>query len=435
MQSLNKLQKKIIKAWAFYDWANSVYALVITTAIFPIFYEKITRTPLSNGTTTDEVFFFGKRFINTALISYVSAAIFLAVSLIIPLLSGIADYWGKRKFFLALFSSMGSVACMLLFFFTPSYLELSLFIYFLAGIGFWTSLVFYNSFLPLIAPYSLHNRISAQGYAYGYIGSSLLLILCLILITIFNMDVRWSFVLTGIWWFGFAQITLWQLPPEPKVASPRTHLGIITAGFRELYTVYQEARKDISLKRFLPAFFAYSTAVQTIMLLAVFFGTKEIQWPDEKTAQTGLIISVLLIQFIAVGGAVISSRLAEKIGNYLTLLIILIIWILICLYAYQIYHPYEFYIAAGAVGMVMGAVQSLSRATYSQMIPTSDTASYFSFYDVTEKLAIVVGTFLFGYIEDLTGSMRNSVIFLTSLFITGALLLLRLPILPRNQRF
>ncbi len=431
MQTIS-VNKKIIRSWIFYDWANSVYALVITTAIFPVFYENITRTTLPDGATSDLITLFGITFHNTSLISYVSSAIFLTVALLIPLLSGIADVLGKRKLFLQFFCYLGSISCMALYFFNTSHLFWSLLIYFFAGIGFWGSLVFYNSFLPLIVPPRLHDRVSAAGYAMGYVGSAILLILCLVLISVLDVDPRWSFVLTGLWWMAFAQITFRNLPPEPSHKTDGMK-HILVKGWKELLQVFRNIRQSIEFTRFLSAFFVYSTAVQTIMLLAVFFGTKEIDWPDENAAQSGLIISVLIIQFIAIPGSILAGRLAEKTGNYLTITLILVLWLMICIYAYFIHTPLQFYITAASVGCVMGAIQSMSRSTYSKLIRSTDTASYFSFYDITEKIAIVIGTFLFGWVEDLTGSMRLSVIVLSVLFFISILMMLRLLLHMKNN--
>lgn len=420
---MEKNNKKTINGWAFYDWANSVYPLVVTTAIFPIFYEAVTSTKNSAGEViSDTVSLFGYNFVNTELYTYTIALSFLIVSAISPLLSGLADYIGDKKRFLQFFCYLGASACASLFFFDTAYLGISMLLIMLTSIGFWGSLVFYNAYLPEIATTDLHDKISAKGYGLGYIGSSLLLIALLVAIQVFGMPAKWSFVITGLWWAGFAQITYSRLPKKVQGIKPKANL---LNGFQELNKVLKQLKELTTLKRYLRAFFIYSMGVQTVMLMATLFGKKEIMgMPD-----SGLIISVLLIQFVAVGGAYLFSWVSKKIGNVQALIIAVLMWVGICIAAYFIYTPIGFYALAGIVGLVMGGIQSLSRSTYSKLIPveTKDTASFFSFYDVTEKIGIVIGMFAYGAIEALTGSMRNSVLALIVFFALGLILLLLVP--------
>lgn len=407
-------------AWAFYDWANSVYPLVITTAIFPLFYEGIT-----SSTGTDKVIFLGFEFVNTALISYVGALGFLVVSVLVPILSGIADYSDSKKKFLRGFAYLGSFSCMGLYFFNLENLFIGLLFYLLALIGFWGSIVFYNAYLPLVAPTEEHDRLSAKGYSLGYLGSSVLLIICLSLYLSGIMPAKVSFLLTGIWWILFSQFTLRKLPEG--VASTDPGKKILWKGFQEINKVLLSLKDHLALRRFLISFFVYSMGVQTVMLVAVYFGTKEIAWADESEKTTGLIVSVLIIQFIAIPGANFMARLSERIGNIRTLMLANSLWVIICLVALWIETPLHFYCTAGFVGFVMGGIQSMSRSTYSKLLPkTHDTASYFSFYDVAEKVGIVIGLFLFAFFEE-WGDMRSSIVSLILFFFLGLLLLFRMP--------
>ena len=435
MKNLQKGSKKLLNAWAFYDWANSVYSLVISSAIFPIFYGALTIVKDAEGNNiNDTVHFLGFDFNNDALISYVTAAAFLVVSLLSPFLSGIADYVGNKKNFLKFFCYLGALSCIGLFWFNLENLWFGLLCYFLALIGFWSSLVFYNSYLPDIAFPEQQDKISAKGFSLGYIGSVILLILCLVMILKYEMfgfedeglPTRLSFVLTGVWWIGFSQYTYYYLPKGTKKA--KLTKNVMFNGFRELRKIWNSLSHNLQLKRYLGAFFVYSMAVQTIMLIATYFGIKELEW-GEQDATTGLIVSILLIQLVAVLGATLTSRIAAKIGNIKTLIFINIIWAFICVYAYFITTPNQFYVAAASVGMVMGGIQSLSRSTYSKMLPENaiDTASYFSFYDVSEKIGIVIGMFMYGLIAQITGSIRNSILFLIIFFIGGVVLLIRVP--------
>lgn len=435
MKDLPKGSKKLLNAWAFYDWANSVYSLVIASAIFPIFYGAITILKDENGViTNDTVTFLGINFNNDSLISYVTAIAFLVVSIISPLLSGISDYVGNKKSFLKFFCYLGALSCIGLFWFRLDFLWFGLLCYFLALVGFWASLVFYNSYLPDIAYQDQQDKISAKGYSLGYVGSVILLVICLVMIMNYEafgfedagLPTRLSFVFTGIWWIGFSQYTYYYLPKGNK--KQQLTRDLVFNGFRELKIIWLALQDQLRLKRYLVAFFTYSMAVQTIMLIATYFGIEELNWGDQDPT-TGLIISILLIQLVAVAGATGTSRLALRIGNIKTLIYLNLFWIVICVYAFFITTPQQFYVAAGSVGLIMGGIQSLSRSTYSKMIPekTLDTASYFSFYDVSEKIGIVIGMLLYGIVAQVTGSVRNAILFLVVFFIAGVILLSRVP--------
>lgn len=435
MHTLPKGSKKLLNAWAFYDWANSVYSLVISSAIFPIFYGALTITK-KNGITNDTVTFLGIDFNNDTLISYVTGLAFLAVSLLSPFLSGIADYVGNKKNFMKFFCYMGAICCIGLFWFNLEQLWFGLLCYFLALIGFWGSLVFYNSYLPDIAFPEQQDKISAKGYSLGYLGSVLLLLICLGIVlfpetlgvsTENYLPARISFILTGVWWIVFSQYTYYYLPKGNKTNHKVTK-DILFNGFRELKKIWFRIKENLHLRRYLYAFFLYSMAVQTIMLIATYFGIEELEW-GEQDSTTGLIISILLIQLVAILGATLTSRASAKFGNIQTLIVINLLWIGICVYAYFITTPFQFYIAASLVGLVMGGIQSLSRSTYSKLLPNDavDTASYFSFYDVSEKIGIVIGMFSYGFIAQITGSIRYSILFLIIFFVLGVLLLLRVP--------
>ncbi len=422
-----KGDKRILNAWAFYDWANSVYALVISSSIFPLYYGMLFRLKELNGYS-----FFGVEINSESIVSYATGISFLIIAAISPFLSGIADYLGNKKFFMRLFCTIGAISCMLLYFFSLEYFVLSLLVYMFGLIGFWGSLVFYNSYLPNIALPEQQDHISAKGYALGYIGSVLLLLINLGMIMnakAIGFDneleaMRFSFVLVGIWWLAFSQITFCRLP---DLKTGKTlNKSVFFKGFKELKKVYYQVKENTILKRYLTAFFVYSMAVQTVMIIAAFFGEKEIDWKDDSQRSSGLIISIMLIQIIAIVGAYATSSLSKKIGNIYTLCILNFLWIIVCVYAYTIITPNEFYIAAAAVGLIMGGIQSLSRSTYSKLLPaTTDTTSFFSFYDVTEKIGIVVGMFVYGLVSDLTGKMQNAILFLVVFFVFGFFLLLR----------
>lgn len=439
MPYLPKGSKKLLNAWAFYDWANSVYSLVIASAIFPIYYQA-----LFKSANVETVNVLGGAIRSTPLISYTTAAAFLIVALISPILSGIADYVGNKKSFMKFFCYLGSVSCMGLYFFSIENIYISLLFYFFGLIGFWGSLVFYNSYLPDVAFPEQQDRISARGYSMGYVGSVILLLFNLAMVMkpeLFGFGeggeasmkaMKWSFVTVGIWWIVFSQYSFYFLPKGNK-SGKKVSAQIFLNGFKELKGVYNSLSENIQLKRYLAAFFVYSMAVQTVMLVATYFGEQEIAWGGYSNKTMGLIVSILIIQLVAVGGATLTSRASEKYGNIFVLISINIIWVFICVVAFFIESPTQFYVTAGVVGLVMGGIQSLSRSTYSKFLPeTKDTTSYFSFYDVAEKVGIVIGMMIYGFIDQITGSMRNSILFLVLFFITGVILLLRV---PRNKNF
>ncbi len=427
MKTHIKGDKKVLNAWAFYDWANSVYALVISSSIFPLFYGALFRLEDKESAS-----FFGIETPSESIISYVTAIGFLIIAFISPLLSGVADYLGNKKFFLKLFCFVGSISCMMLYFFDLNNLYISLFFYMMALIGFWGSLVFYNSYLPDIAYPEQQDAISAKGYSLGYIGSVILLIINLAMIMkseLFGFDgpmqaMKFSFVLVGIWWLGFSQISYRLLPNFRN--SKKISTQAFFSGFTELKRIFNELKQYPVLKGYLGAFFVYSMAVQTVMIIAAYFGEKEVQWEDNDQRQMGLIVSILLIQLIAVVGAILTSKLSKRIGNIYALIVINTAWIFICICAYFVVKPIEFYIVAAMVGLVMGGIQSLSRSTYSKLLPeTTDTTSFFSFYDVTEKIGIVIGMLIYGVIAQITGKMQNAILFLVVFFAIGIILLIK----------
>ena len=414
--------KKVINGWAMYDWANSVYNLVITTTFFPVYYTTITE-PIKN-----EVPFLGRYYVNTALYNYALAFTYLLVAISLPILSSIADYKGNKKNFMRFFVFMGAMACSMLFFFDKDNISLGISCLMLAAFGFYSSLVFYNSYLPEIASIADRDKVSAKGFTYGYIGSVLMQIVGFLLVVFWEKipffddasdPVKATFLLVGIWWFGFAQITFKRLPNGK--ANPRAGTyNVFTGGFLELKKVLNQVRQMPVMKRFLFAFFFYNMGVQTVMLAATNFGSKELGLPA-----TNLIITVVIIQLVAIAGAYLMSSLSGRFGNFPVLIGVVIFWIFVCIFGYFMQTAMHFYLLAVCVGLVMGGIQSLSRSTYSKLMPkTRDTASFFSFYDVTEKVAIVIGLFSFGFIEEKTGSMRTSVLALIIFFVLGLLLLL-----------
>ncbi|NLR82665.1 MFS transporter [Chitinophaga eiseniae] len=408
---------KVINGWAMYDWANSVYNLVITTTFFPIYFLAV---------TNEHVSFLGMKFVNSALYNYTMAAAYLLVAITSPILSSIADTRGNKKNFLRFFTILGALSCSTLYFFDSSTLMLGVVCFMLSTVGYCGGLVFYNSYLPEIAAPEDRDRISARGFSMGYIGSVILQLIGFGLVMAGeklgmdeSMPVKITFLLVGVWWLGFALITFARLPDS--IATVSQHTGsALTEGFTELRKVYAQVKQMPVLKRFLRGFFFYSMGVQTVMMAATVFGSKVLHLPAQM-----LIVTVVIIQLVAIVGAWSMARLSDKYGNLRVLIGVVILWVGICIAGYKMQTATHFYMLATAVGLVMGGIQSLSRSTYAKLMPeTTDTTSFFSYYDVTEKLSIVIGMFSFAYIDDLTEDMRNSVLALVVFFIIGLIWIL-----------
>jgi len=419
---MEKNNPKTLNAWVIYDWANSVYNLVITTAIFPVYYANATKKAFGGSL----VEFFGIQIDQDVLYSYAISFSFFVIMFASPVLSGIADYGGKKKMFMRMFTYLGSSACMGLFFFEGQNIEWGILMAILASIGYAGALVFYNAFLPEIATEDRFDVLSARGYSLGYIGSVVLLVFNLIMMSkpeAFGLEnggqaAKISFLTVGLWWIGFAQITFYFLPNKTAVRSNESQIW--KKGFQEIQKVFANLKNLPTLRKFLLSFFFYNLGVQTVMLLAPTFGKSEINVPDNM-----LLGVVVIIQLVAVAGAFLFAFLSKKYGNKLSISVMLVIWVLVCIAAYLIQTPMQFNVLAVVIGLIMGGIQSLSRSTYSKLLPenTADTASFFSFYDVIEKMSIVLGTFSFGFIKALTGSMRNSALFLGFFFLLGLLVL------------
>ena len=431
MKKLERGSKKLINAWAFYDWANSVYPLVISTAVFPIYYSSMAS---SFANIEGKIGFLGALWNPTTLYDYTLAFSFLIVAFISPILSGIADYTGDKLKFLKRFCLLGSISVISLFFFKgESTLWIALLCTVFASIGFWGSIVFYNAYLPEVAYPEQQDAVSAKGFIYGYVGSVLLLIFSLVLvqkpewfgITDPTFAPRITFALVGVWWFGFAQITYKRLPKNEL--NQKSDKEYIWNGFLELKSVFKSLNSQSHLKYFLMAFFFLSVGVQTIILMAGIFGSEELGLPTFN-----LILTILIVQIVAIFGAYLFSKLSDRIGNISTLKITLCIWGLVCFIAFVLDKDQPnvdnyFYAMGIVLGFVLGATQSLTRSTYSKLLPeTQDHATYFSFYDVTEKIAIVLGMIVFGLLITITGSMQYSVLALAGFFFMAFLCLFKL---------
>ncbi|MFC7669191.1 MFS transporter [Hymenobacter humi] len=430
--AVEKDNKRITTGWTFYDWANSVYPLVITSSIFPIYWSSVIKQITHTDSGQSPVDFLGMKVPGSSLLNYAISASFLLIAIVSPFLTSLADFSGRKKLFLQIFCYIGAISCAGLFFFSPATLTMSTFVFVAATVGFSGSIVFYNSYLPEISSEEKFDSLSAKGFSMGYIGSVILLVTCLV-INQFHEKVgitaeraaQLSFLLTGIWWAGFAQIPFATLPPDRgrPADAPAAQGGWLLNGFHELGKVWDQLKQLPNVKKFLLAYFTYNMGVQTVMYVATLFGT------DELHLESGaLILTILLLQVVAIAGAYLFAKLSERIGNTRALSWSVFIWMLICIAGYYVQAGWSFYALAAVIGLTMGAIQSLSRSTYSKIIPenTPNSAAFFSFFDVTEKLSIVIGTATFGIINQIMGSMRYSLLALIVFFILGLYFLLQL---------
>ncbi|MAD98366.1 MAG: MFS transporter [Flavobacteriaceae bacterium] len=415
--------KKLINAWAFYDWANSVYSLVISTAVFPLYYTAVTKDKVVSFLWMDWEH-------PDSLYSYALSFSFLIVAFLSPILSGIADYTGSKKKFMKFFCWLGGLSVMSLYFFEGvDTVWIGIVFTILASVGFWASIVFYNAYLPEVAHPEQQDRASAKGFIYGYSGSVLLLVINLVMIQMpdlfgitAGMASRISFVMVGLWWVGFAQVTFRRLPDDLYDKKPEK--DYIWKGFKELKLVAKQVANYPTLKRFLISFFLLSVGVQTIILLATIFGSTEL-----GLETIDLIVTVLLIQLVAIAGAYLFSRMSDRKGNIFTLKTTIVIWMVVCFCAFLLHKDLPnvaiyFYSLGAILGLVLGAIQSLTRSTYSKLLPeTENHATFFSFYDVIEKIAIVLGTAVYGLLYAITDSMQWSVLALALFFLASFIII------------
>jgi UMF1 family MFS transporter len=422
-----KGNKKVIQGWVMYDWANSVYQLTIGSAIFPVYYNTMTQ---NGGQFT--VTFFGAKVINTVLYSWAIASAFLLLALLSPLLSAIADYTGRRKSFMKAFTWIGALGCGMMFFFNRNTIELGVISLSLATFGYAGSIVFYNSFLPVIAEPQDHDRISARGYSMGYLGGVILLLFNLMMIlkpgwfgipADSSLPARISFLTVCVWWLSFSQITFRRLPKFTyRKQEVKGHIFIY--GYKELQSVFRQVKRSRTLTTYLAGYFFFMMGLLTVMYMAATYGVKEMGLKDDV-----LIPIVLVINLVGMFGAWFFARLSGKVGNLPALIVSLVAWTFICLGAYFITNVAQFVTVAFFIGIVMGGTQSLARSTYSKMLPesTTDHTSFFSFFDVMEKLAMAGGMFSFGFMEALTGNMRASVLAIGIFFLVGLGFILAMP--------
>jgi MFS transporter, UMF1 family len=409
---------KTMNGWAYFDCANSAHSLVIATAVFPPYFDAI---------APKQIDILGQNISSSAMMAFAITLSYGIMAFFSPPLSGIADYGGKRKFFMRLFTYIGALSCIAMYFMErPEEWFIGWIMYVLAMIGYAGGVVFNNSYLPLIATPDKFDSLSARGFMFGYLGATLLLVVNLAMILMYDklgfpdasIPTRLAFVMVGLWWLAFANITFKRMPPDNNTPLSK---GMFWKGFGEIKKVWNTVKANKNLKRYLTSFFFFDAGVQTTIFLATTFATKVLGFKTEN-----LITVVLVIQLLGALGAWAFAKVSERYGNKVALSILLACWVGICLSAYFIEGQKPFYLLAACVGSVMGGIQSLARSTYAKLMPvgTKDTTSFYSFYDLTDKLAVVMGTFVFGSIDQFIG-LRYSVVAMALLFLIGFLILMK----------
>lgn len=409
-------RKQLHRAWSMYDWANSAYQLVIVTAIFPIYYSNV---------VPEFIPIFDHSIDRNAIYLYALSIAYLLVSIGSPLFSSLADYSGNKTQYMKFFTYLGAISCASMFFFDGEWYWVGIIGLLLSTVGYKSSFVFYNAFLPVIANEEEQNRVSAQGYVYGYLGSTILLLLSLGLIMFpdtFGVTAgiasRLTFLAVGVWWIVFAIHPFKVL----KTVDESQHDGKanLSQGFNLLITVFKQVNASPLLRWFLLAYFFLIMGVQTVFYSATLFGKDEL-----KMSADLLIITMLVIQFVGALGAYSFAKLSDRIGHFKGLYIVAVVWFLVTFAAYFITNSTQYIAASFFIGLVMGGIQASTRSTYASLLPkTKDHASFFSFYDVMENVAIVIGTFTMGGLTAYYENLRSPILIIASFFIIGIIFLI-----------
>jgi MFS transporter, UMF1 family len=419
---------RTMNGWAFFDCANSSYSLVISSAVFPAYFA---------ATAPENIPFLGMSIPSSAILAYAVTMAYAVIAISSPILSGIADYGGKRKFFMTLFTAIGAVACIGMFWMVGrEHWQIGFWGYVVATIGYAGGIVFNNSYLPIIATEDRFDWLSARAYTFGYLGSVFLLLINLAMIIFYkelgfpdkSIPTRIAFLMVGVWWLSFAQIPRVRLPAD---STTPLSMAAVSSGWAEFKSVLEAVKANTNLKNYLLSYFFFDAGVQCVLFMATIFAAKVLNFET-----TELIGVVLILQVVAALGAWLFAKVSAVKGNLWSITVMLVVWIGICISAYLVSSKMQFYALGAVLGAVMGGIQSLSRSTYSKLIPsdTEDVTSFFSFYDVTDKVAVVIGTFAFGFIDQLTGDIRNSTLALGLFFIAGLILIRKVKMPPSVSR-
>ncbi|WP_102345817.1 MFS transporter [Bacillus sp. Marseille-P3661] len=409
------MNKKVIRSWLMYDWANSAFATVIMAAILPVFYYDVAAK--------------GSESIASSLWGYSQAIAVLFVALLSPILGAIADYSGNKSKFLRFFAYLGIIASIFLCFVDEGDYQLASILMILGTIGYAGGNVFYDALLPEIASKKEMDFISAKGFAYGYIGGGLLLAINLLMIMkpqLFNipnplMAIQISFIMVGIWWFIFS-IPIFRNIKDNGMKEQQKNRTYIKIGVRRLIQTIKEIHCYKQLFIFLIAFWLYNDGISTIIKMATIYGR------DIGIDSTDLIKALLITQFVGVPFTFLFGWLANKIKPKKALYISLWTYVGIVLLGFFMQSALHFYLLAITVGIVQGGAQALSRSIFGSMVPENRRAEFFGLYGVSAKFSAIIGPLIFALVGQLTGSSRFGIVSLVFFFLAGIYLLTKVNI-------
>jgi UMF1 family MFS transporter len=425
--------KREIFGWAMYDWANSAFSTTIGTVFLGPYLASLAEKAaiLSQDGMAR---FFG---IPVAADSFFPYCISFSVGmqvLFLPILGAIADYSHRRKQMMQLFATIGAVSTILMFFVTQALWWLGGLLFIVANLAFGAALVFYNSYLPDIASEDQRDRVSSFGWAMGYLGDGLLLILNLVLYLMSDkigipkdLAVRINLASAGIWWLTFAFFTWVRLRMRQPVKQLPKNETYIRVGFRQLWKTIKEMKNFPETLKFLLAYFLYNDGIQTVIAVSSTFAVAPLVRGGVGMGQDMLIVVILMIQFMAFFGALLWGKLANWFGAKRSIIVSLIIWSGVVIYAYLGLkgsgRVVEFFILGAFIAMVMGGSQAISRSLYAQIIPAGKQAEYYSFYEVSERGTSWIGPLLFGLVNQVFGSLRPAILSLIFFFVLGLIIL------------
>ncbi|MCM0676556.1 MFS transporter [Micromonospora phytophila] len=424
--------------WYFYDWAMSAFSTTVITVFLGPFLTTVTELAagceLGADTCGGYVHPLGIKVAAGSYFPYlVSLSVFLTV-FVLPVIGAVADRSAHKKRLLAAAAFTGAAATVGMLFVTGERYLLGGALFLVANIAFGAGVVVYNSFLPQLGGPDDRDGISSRGWALGYLGGGLLLALNLVAVTMLGEEgndqrtldlARWSIVSAGLWWAAFTLVPLRWLREHPTAAALAGRGNVFTGGFRQLGRTLREIKAYPLTLFFLLAFLVYNDGIQTVIALASQYGTEEL-----RLGQSTLIVTILLVQFLAVGGALLLGALAKRIGAWKTVLISLVLWTGVILAAFRLpaEAPLPFMVLGAGIGLVLGGSQALSRSLFSQLIPAGKEGEYYGFYEISDKGTSWLGPLAFGLVFQLTNSYRVGLVSLLIFFVVGFLLLLAVPI-------
>jgi len=430
--------KREIFGWAMYDWANSAFSTTVGTVFLGPYVSSLARAAAEQlGSSTVSVLG-----IAVAPDSFLPYCVSISVGLqvfFLPILGAIADFTHLRKAMMQFFAFVGSVATMLLFFVTGEVWWLGGLLFIIANLAFGAAIVFYNAYLPDIASEDQRDRVSSYGWAMGYLGGGLLLLFNLAFYQLRDflgvseaLAVRVNLASAGVWWFGWSFLTWSRLRARRAARSLPPGKNYLTVGFEQLRTTFREAGNYPQTIRYLIAYLVYNDGIQTVIAVSAIFAAAPLIQGGLAMDQGTLIILILMIQFVAFGGALFWGRLATWVGAKQAILISLVIWSLVVIYAYfglqGDSRTVEFFILGVFIALVLGGSQAISRSLFAQMIPKGKEAEFFSIYEISERGTSWIGPLLFGLVNQLTGSLRPAIVSIIIFFVLGLILLSRVDV-------